>query len=516
MNLRISFWKAPWVRLLLATGAFLFFIPQSFSQYYFNKNCQQAYAAIISLRFAEARNLINHEKQAGNDNLIPVYLENYIDFLTLIIGEEKKVYDQLKEKKSERVTILEKGNRDSPFYYFCLGEVHLQWALARLKFGDFTAAAFEIHKANAIFLENEAKFPTFLLNKTGLGVVHVMASLVPDNYKWIGNLVGLDGSLELGLSEIRLVALYTGPDKIIRMYKTQASFFLAFLTLNLQKNKKDALPLLAHLTKESYDDHQFISPLLIYARATILMKNGLNDEALAVLQGRSSDAQTYHFYYLDYLEGMARLYKMDSGASVYFEHFLAGFKGRNYKHAACQKLAWLSLLQGDSAGYFRRMNQLPILGSSVVDEDKQADYEARSGVAPNIILLRARLLSDGGYYDLAIKELLNHSVKTIVNSKSDLVEYTYRLGRIYHETGDMVKAIDYYQQTVTRGKTEPCYFAAGAAYQMGLLYENMGDDARAGSAYSLCLSIKPVEYKTSLHQKAKAGLKRLKTGKPKI
>jgi tetratricopeptide (TPR) repeat protein len=96
------------------------------------------------------------------------------------------------------------------------------------------------------------------------------------------------------------------------------------------------------------------------------------------------------------------------------------------------------------------------------------------------------------------------------------VEYTYRLGRIYHETGDTEKAIDYYQQTVTRGKTEPYYFAAGAAYQMGLLYENMGNDARAVSAYSLCLSIKPVEYKTSLHQKAKAGLKRLKTGKPKI
>jgi tetratricopeptide (TPR) repeat protein len=516
MNLIISLWKAPWTRLVLATGAFLLFIPQSFSQYDFNENCQQAYEAIISLRFAEARKLINHEKQVGKDNLVPVYLENYIDFLTLIIGEERKVYNQLKGKKGGRVDVLETGDKDSPYYNFCLGEVHLQWAIARLKFGDYTTAAFEIHNANTCFLANEAKFPAFLLNKTGMGVVHVIASLVPDNYKWVGSLVGLDGSMELGLSEISQVAFYSGPDKIIRMYKTQASFFLAFLTLNLQKNKKEALPFLSLLTPESFDDHQSTSPLLIYTRATILMKNGLNDEALTVLQGRSYDEQAFRFYFLDYLEGMARLNKLDNGACVNFERFLEGFHGSNYKQAACQKLAWMLILRGDSAGYFRRMNQLLSLGSPVVDEDKQADYEARTGVAPNIILLRARLLFDGGYYDLAIKELLNHSVKTIVKSKSDLVEYTYRLGRIYHETGNMEKALDNYQQTVTRGKTEPYYFAASAAYQMGLLYENMGLYAKADSAYCLCLSIKPVEYKTSLHQKAKAGLKRLKTGKPKI
>jgi hypothetical protein len=45
---------------------------------------------------------------------------------------------------------------------------------------------------------------------------------------------------------------------------------------------------------------------------------------------------------------------------------------------------------------------------------------------------------------------------------------------------------------------------------MGLLFENQGEDARADSAYRVCLSINPREYKTSLHQKAKAGLSRLK------
>jgi tetratricopeptide (TPR) repeat protein len=151
-----------------------------------------------------------------------------------------------------------------------------------------------------------------------------------------------------------------------------------------------------------------------------------------------------------------------------------------------------------------------------VDEDKQADYEAENGVAPNMVLLRARLLFDGGYYNSALNELLNTPVKTAIKSKRDLVEYTYRLGRIYHESGNAAKAVENYQQTVARGKTEPFYYAAAAAYQMGLLYENKGAYSAADSAYQLCLSIRPREYKTSLHQKAKAGLNRLKTMQPKI
>ncbi|MFZ4564732.1 MAG: tetratricopeptide repeat protein, partial [Bacteroidales bacterium] len=459
--------------------------------------------------------LIGLEKNAAPDNLVPVYLENYIDFLTLIIGEERKVYDRLKDQKGERVNALEKGRNDSPYYNFCLGEVHLQWALARLKFGDYAAAAFEIRKAHACFSANDAKFPSFLINKLGLGVVNVMISLVPDNYKWVGNLIGLSGSMEQGISEIRKVAEYSGPDKITRMYKPQASFYLAFLTLNLQKNKKEAMPVLELFKNQALDFQSPESPLLIFARATILMKNGLNDDALAVLQERVSLPQTFRFSYLDYLEGIARLNRLDDSAMVCLNRFVAGFSGRNYLGSAYQKLAWIAILHQDTGSYYQWMKQVLAKGKSEVDEDKQARYEAEKGMAPNLILLRARLLFDGGYYNRAMNELLNNPVKSAVKTKRDLVEYTYRLGRIYHEMGNHPKALENYQLTITRGKAEQYYYAAGAAYQMGLLYENAGTLAKAENAYNTCLAIKPVEYKTSLHQKAKAGLNRLKTMQPK-
>ncbi len=507
--------KAPLVRLILVAGAFLVFMPHSQALYNYNENCRNAYEAILSLRFSEAEKLIRIEKKTVPENLVPVYLENFIDFLVLIIGEERAEYDQLKRKKAGRVSILEKDRDDSPLSCFCLGEVHLQWALARLKFGDYATAAIEIHKAHDLFTENKQRHPSFLVNKMGLGVIQVMASLIPDNYKWIGSLIGLQGSMSLGMSEIRQVAEYSGNDEITKMYKPQASFFLVFLTLNLQKNKKDALTLLPLFNMETARNQQLKSPLMIFARATVLMKNGQNDEALAVLRERFTVSNTFPFPYLDYLEGIARLNRLDDSASFYFEHFLAGFHGRNYIRSAGQKLAWIAILRGDTVSYNHLISQLPVKGAAIVDEDKQAGYEALRKSLPNVILLRARLLFDGGYYNLAINELLNTSLKITVKSKGDLVEYNYRLGRIYHETGNYTKAIENYQQAIQRGKTEPYYFAASAALQLGLLYENTGAYQKADNAYHVCLSIDTPEYKTSLHQKAKAGLSRLKMLQPK-
>ncbi len=517
MVIKMTMRKASWVRFILVTGAFLLLLPLTRAQQYnYDANCEHAYASILSLRFLEARQMIALEKKAVPGNLLPLYLDNYIDFLTLVIGEERNVYNQLKDKKGERITNLEKGPRDSPFYNFCLGEVHMQWAFARLKFGDYGTAAFEIRKAYGYFSANEQRYPSFIINKMGLGMLHVIVSLVPENFKWVSTLVGLKGDMELGLNEIRQVAGYPGPDKITRLYKPEASFFLAFLAVNLQKNKRDAMPVLDLLKSQRDGDQTLESPLLIYARASVLMKNGFNDEALVALQERSSLAPSFNFYYLDYLEGMARLNKLDYRASAYFERFLAGFRGRNYIRSAYQKLAWIAILGGDTAGYYRKIRLALTRGEAVVDEDRQAGFEAVSDVAPNLMLLRARLLFDGGYYNLALGVLLNNSLTTTLKSKRDLVEYTYRLGRTYHETGNFARAVEYYRQTVLNGKMEPWYFAAGAAYQMGLLFENKGAFSRADSAYRLCLSIKSPEYRTSLDQKARAGLNRLKTAQPKI
>jgi tetratricopeptide (TPR) repeat protein len=506
--------KAFSARYLMVLGAFLFLSLQARAQYAYNDRCQNAFEMILGLQFEKARHTLLEEKTQNPANLIPVYLENYIDFLTLFIGENRVQFDQLKVNRAGRIEKLEAGSQNSPYYRFCLAEVTLQWAIARLKFGDYTAAAFEIRKAHSLFTENNEKFPYFLPNKTGLGVVHIMVGIVPENYQWITNLMGVDGTLEQGLAELREVATYKGSDPLFVICKQEATFYLAVIAANLQKNKRDALTILDMMDFQAAGANADQAPLIIFARASILMKNGLNDRALKVLQKRITSPEAFPFYYLDYLEGLARLNQLDLEAASFFLRYLDNFKGMNYLKSAYQKLAWISLIQGDTVKYENYIVLLKKRGSSLVDEDKQAFNEATIGVRPSVVLLRSRLLFDGGYYQLALAELLDNPVRTFLKNRRDLVEYTYRLARIYHETGNTVKALDYYRQTIHRGSNEPYYFAAASAFQMGLIYENSGNFVKADSAYRKCLSIKTPEYKTSLNQKAKAGLNRLKKNRP--
>ncbi len=503
-------------RFFMVVSAFLFFSQISVAQFVFNTRCQDAYKMVLSLRFDQARAVIREELRANASNLIPVYLENYIDFLTLFIGENRVQFDQLKVNRSGRIEALEEGSQDSPYARFCLAELNLQWAFARLKFGEYTAAALEIRKAHSLFTENNEKFPWFLPNKIGLGVVHILVGIIPDNYKWITSLVGVDGTMNQGLAELSEMAAYSGPDPVYRLFKTEATYYLSIIAVNLQKNKTDALSLLGVLYSQGETGNADPSPLIIYARASILMKNGFNDKALKILVQRSTSTQLYPFCFLDYLEGLARLHQLDIESAAYFQRYVDNFKGLNYVKSAFQKLAWAALIQGDTVKYNDYMQLVKKKGAALVDEDKQAYHEANTGVRPSVILVRSRLLFDGGYYQRSLEELLDNPLKNYIKNRRDLIEYTYRLGRIYQETGNSSKAIEYYLQTIQRGKNEPYYFAAASAFQMGQIYENSGEFAKADSAYRECLSIKTPEYKASLSQKAKAGINRLKKNIPKI
>jgi len=228
-----------------------------------------------------------------------------------------------------------------------------------------------------------------------------------------------------------------------------------------------------------------------------------------ILDHRPRGPEYIPFYFLDYMSGLARVRKLDPEAGRWFRLYLENYQGKNYLKECYQKLGWVALLQGDTAGYRHFMELCLSEGEAIVDPDKAAEAEAGWGFIPDITLLKARLLFDGGYYDQALQQLAGHRVEDF-SSKHDQVEFTYRAGRIYHYLGDYEKALGYYFATIKNGAGEPWYFAANAALQSGLIYEAQGDYEKARYFYNKCLSMDEVEYKTSLDAQAKAGLNRIK------
>ena len=460
---------------------------------------EEAYRLISTLRFDEGRKKIASIKENDPENKLVYLVENYIDFFTIFINEEKEEYERLSENKELRLDQIKRGDKESPYYRFAIAEIHLQWATARLKFGERTTPATEVLKAYKLLEKNNEKFPNFIANKKSLSIIHALSESLPG---WVRTLMGIKGSIELGTEEIDEVVTFAEHNNFL--FREESYAIYAYI-LFFQNNKR----------REAYDllnngnlDHSK-SPLICFLKANIAHKNGFNEEAKKILEERPRGDSYMPFPYLDFMYGRYKLYSLDTDANDYILNFITKFKGRHFVKEAYQKLAWYELaLNEDISAYKKYMKLCQDQGFKLVDEDKQALKESEDKKIPNATLLKARLLFDGGYYSKAYVLLVKKSYM-FIEQGDDQLEFHYRMGRISHELQNYPDAIEFYSMTINAGKKSKSFMACNSALQIGLILEEQKKHIQAKRFYEQCLDISPDEYESSLHQKAKSGIERV-------
>ncbi len=482
----------------------------SFGYYDFNSSCKKAFIEIMNLRFDNGRQLIETEKKIRPANDIPYFIENYIDFLTIMIGEEEDVYLKLLNEKSKRIQRLERGEKNSPYYKYCLAELELQWAFCRIKFNDYLTAAYEINKAYRLLSKNQEEYSWFILNLKGLGVIHSLSESVPPGYKWIINVAGMESATGQGANELNKICLVTINNPSYHYLKLECAYLYSSIQWIQSDNKNELKTLLKQLEQISTDTSFSRSPLLTFCKIKTAYITHDGDLAEKFTLMRQTGKDYFPFYYLDYLTGLIRLDRLDNNACNNFTYFISNYKGKNFIRSAYQKLAWCYLIQNDFSNYKKNILNVKKYGHSNADDDQQAEVEATGQTIPNIALLKARLLCDGGYFQEALKSIKHPNTIKSLRDKKDSLEYFYRTGRILHESGKLQQCIPNYQKTLEIGANEKYYFAANAALQLGLIYEKNGNTSLASNYYTKVFTLKNTEYKNSIEQKAKAGLKRLK------
>jgi hypothetical protein len=483
---------------------FISFSAEAQKSYDFNSNCKAAHEAIMALQFKKAKALLWQERKVSPQNLIPIYLDNYIDFLTVVISEEKVRFEQLKGNKAIRLEALEQGDKNSPFYLLTQAEINLQWAFARIKFNEYLTAALEVNRAYKMLEENQKKFPDFILTKKCLGLLHAAVGTIPDEYKWALKLFGFAGSIKQGENEVKQVFETSQKNPSYSSFKTECALLLSVIELNLANAEN-------YVTKSILPEIEKIkepNPLLVFCYAGSSIKLGKTDEAIAFLEKNKFGKDVFAFPYLNYMLGQAKLTRLDTDANLALENFLKSFKGINFVKAANLRLAWFYLIKGNAAKYRFYLAKLKSSGAALVDEDKQAKLEAESGDMPTVGLLKSRLLFDGGYYDKSLVELKELKPNKLTSVKENL-ELVYRMARIHHKKNDLENALLKYQLVYKNGSNYPYYFAANAALHMGYIYEQQNNKTRAKESFLLCLNLKDHEYQNSISQKAKAGINRL-------
>ena len=466
-------------------------------------NLKKAYKKVLALRFEEAEALIVQERMQDGENLMVYHVENYLDFFRVYINEEEAEFERLEENKDRRLDKIKDGDENSPYYLYLQATTRLHWAMARLKFEEYATAAFEVNKAFKLLTKNVEKFPDFMPNKKELGILHAAVGTIPDNYRWMVEMLSsLEGTFEQGKRELEEVIVYAQRNDFI--YEEEIYVLYSYLLLHLGNDANASWKIIN--TGKLNPQKSLMGTFIM---ANIAMRTGRGDDAIAILKNRPSGGAYHSFYYLDYMLGLAKLQRLDRDADVYLKKYVNRFGGKNFIKDAYQKLAWHALLFNNQSEYQRYNNLVKSKGTTVVGSDKSALKEAKAGEIPNTYLLKARLLFDGGHFQKAY-DLLSTQCETDFKTKKTQLERSYRMGRITHELQQYRYALGFYQTTIDEGKNEGWYFACRAALERGHIFEKQGKIADAKAAYNLCLSIKPDEHKTGLHQQAKAGLGRLK------
>jgi tetratricopeptide (TPR) repeat protein len=475
----------------------------SFGQYQYNwtARTQKIYESITSLRIPEAKGMIQQDKKANSSNLIYPLLESYADFYQLFLNEDKAEYGRFYPGFEQRIKLLEEGPKQSPFHLYSVALGHLHKSLIAIRFNKNFEAALDFRKAFLLFKENKKAYPNFTPNDVYLGLMTTVIGTIPKGYQWMANVLGMTGKIAEGNA---LVFKYiNSKDALSNLCRNEALFVYPYLVMNFEGNKKKTFDFIEKTDYDYTNNH-----LHAYMATNLYLNNQQSQKALQIAASINPSSAYLPLPFWELEKGYAYLNELKLEPSkAALQSFITHFKGQFYLKDAYEKLSWIAYIQGDQAKANSYRNMVIKNGNDITDADKQALQNAKKGTWPHPVLLRARLLSDGGYQNQALAILAGKTSKDF-DKDADKTEFAYRLGRIYDLAGQPDQAIQFYKSAIEKGANQPEYFAARAALQIGLIYEQKGNPTLAITFFNTCLEMKNHAFKNSLDQKAKTGIQR--------
>ncbi|HXL54851.1 MAG TPA: tetratricopeptide repeat protein, partial [Chitinophagaceae bacterium] len=358
-------------------------------------------------------------------------------------------------------------------------------------------------KAFNLVKENRKAFPSFLPNNMIYGPMLVVAGTIPDGYKWLASLFGISGSIKDGINQME--QFVNSNDSLAKLFFNEASFYYCYILFYIENKPEEAFRFIQQRKLDLVNNH-----LLAYMTANLAINDKQTDYAKNIIQQRNPSADYLNAPVWDFELAYTKMHHLELQEAIqYFQSFLNRFKGKFYVKDAYEKLSWCYYLQGNMSAAEETRQLVLTRGNETTDADKQATKNARSGIWPNPLLLKARILNDGGYNNEALMVLAGKNLRDFTKPE-DQLEFAYRVGRIYDDVNRDEEAIKMYLLAIKLGEDRTEYYAARAALQIGYIYEDRGEKDIAITYYQRCLDIKNHDYKNSLDQKAKAGIARCK------
>jgi tetratricopeptide (TPR) repeat protein len=469
--------------------------------YTWNDRTQQIYNSITQLKIPEARKMLQADQKGNEYNLIYPLLYSYADFYQLFLNGSQADFENYYPVFKQRINQFEKGPKNNPYYLYCLGLGHLHKGLVALRFEKNFEGALDFRKSYLLLKENKDHFPQFTPTNFYLGILSSAVGTIPKGFQWVANLFGMSGKISEGNAMV--LNYINSKNEFSQRSRNEALFVYPYLVMFFENNEKKAFEF---LERPEYDFK--FNQMHAYMAVNLNLNHQRSAKALAIMNQIDNNDSYLKLPFWHLESGYANLneLKLEVAQKELLE-FINTNKGFFYIKDAYEKLSWIALLQNDlkKAQFYRTL--VLNKGTITTDADKNALQNANDGKWPHPTLLKARLLSDGGYQSQALNILAGKNSNDFTNDE-DKTEFAYRLGRIYDLMNQHELAIKFYTSAIEKGEHLTAYFAARAALQIGIIYEQKGQFSKAIDSYNHCLNMKNHAFKNSLDQKAKSGIQR--------
>ncbi len=427
--------------------------------------------------------------KSAQDNLSSIFGLHLYYTLQFVLSEQPSMLEQIQALEKDIENKIDGWPEANPLKGYISVELKLRKILLSVKQNNQLDAAWLFKQAHKQALINTANFPDYLPNYKSLGTLQIIIGSIPDKYKWIAHLIGLTSSIDEGLQAFK--KCFSANHSLAIEAKLQYALVQAYV---LGNSNKAILAL---------NNFSFSSSFALMTAMALHSKNHESAKTLTLFE-QSQSVRCEPFIY--YLAAEAYLQKGEYQlAWANYKVFLNNHKGTSNIKDAHYKIYLCAFLSGQTDGLEQLKNNAKQLGSLSSEADKNANKALSETVNPGI--LKLRLATDGGFYDLA-NQMLQTNFQ--LHSTKDSIEFLYRKGRLLEATGFTKEANELFKAVVEKGGPYNWYFIPNSALILGNSYLNNNELDSAAIYFNTVKKFKGHPYKNSLDAKAEAGLNIIK------
>ena len=463
-----------------------------------NEKLFQAERQLFALNLDQAHKLVNQEKSLNPKNPVSIYLDASITFLQAIAIDTEDQHKYCIDNLDKSIKLLEsiQGHEELKLHF--LGELYALRGTLKERMGNNVRSALDFYSSYKKLKSGKDKFPENPVYQMYWGAILAGIGSLPPNYQSYLRWVGFKGDIDEGLDKLeKSVDAILAQPKLKYYHKRAAiNYAMAYHRLTTDKNLK----------LENKGVQVMGVPLFELGMAKIAFEQNRAAEAVKYLDSYAKHQNIIRFHYYYYLRAKVQLVAGHPQADEMFFEYLKNYSGQNFIKASHRYLAWFYLINNNLEKSKWHKSWAIEKGQTLVWSDKAALKDAQATFNRTLIL--ARLKYDGGYYQEALKSL-REGEKNCCPSADEQTEWAYRMGRVYQAMNHNKQASLYYKKALD-GYENIDFNVGNSCLQIAIIAEQAGDAEKAEQYYKKCLTLSGFNYQEEVHQKAKAGLVRLK------